>query len=233
MELSQRLRKVADRVPEGAVLADIGTDHGRLPVWLMEQGRISEAFACDVRPGPLSRARELILEQGLSDRIHPVLSDGMEALEPGKITAVTIAGMGGRLTARILLADLERKSGILCGLTDLILQPQSEWDVVRRAVHDCGFRIAGEEMVEEREQFYLIIHSCPGGERYEEAEYAWGRFLESGRDPVFRRFLLRQLEKTEALLEALSAENTEAARRRSRELTAEQQRQKEVLARWQ
>ena len=233
MELSQRLRKVADRVPEGAVLADIGTDHGRLPVWLMEQGRISEAFACDVRPGPLSRARELILEQGLSDRIHPVLSDGMEALEPGKITAVTIAGMGGRLTARILLADLERKSGILCGLTDLILQPQSEWDVVRRAVHDCGFRIAGEEMVEEREQFYLIIHSCPGEERYEEAEYAWGRVLESERDPVFRRFLLRQLEKTEALLEALSAENTEAARRRSRELTAEQQRQKEVLARWQ
>ena len=231
MELSQRLRKVADRVPEGAVLADIGTDHGRLPVWLMEQGRISEAFACDVRPGPLSRARELILEQGLSDRIHPVLSDGMEALEPGKITAVTIAGMGGRLTARILLADRERKPGILCGLTDLILQPQSDLDAVREYLHRTGFVIVQEEMVFEEGKYYPMMKAVHG-ENTDDRKiwFLYGRLLLENRHPVLESYLQKEYDSCCKLLEKLSKTATEVASRRCEELLEKKHLIEEALA---
>lgn len=102
MMLSKRMQAVADLVPEAACLADIGTDHGYLPIRLVQKGRVRRAIAMDVNAGPLDRASGHIEECGLGERIATRLSDGLTELGPGEADVVLIAGMGGPLTVRIL-----------------------------------------------------------------------------------------------------------------------------------
>ena len=100
--LSSRLQAIASMVEEGGILADIGTDHGYLPIRLLEDGKISGAIAADINRGPLLRAEEHVREKGFDDRISLRLSDGFLAVLPGEADAAVIAGMGGPLTIRIL-----------------------------------------------------------------------------------------------------------------------------------
>ena len=94
MELSKRLKAVADMVGTGSVLADIGTDHAYIPIWLVSRGSVPRAVAMDVNEGPLKRAQENILQNGLEEKIETRLSDGFKALAPGEADAAVIAGMG-------------------------------------------------------------------------------------------------------------------------------------------
>ena len=102
MELSKRLYAVAGLVTEGASVADIGTDHGYVPIYLVESGIASKVIALDVNQGPLHRARMHIVGHGLGDRIETRLSDGLAMIRPGEVETVIASGMGGPLTIRIL-----------------------------------------------------------------------------------------------------------------------------------
>ena len=94
MQLSIRMQAVADMVTPGGRIADIGTDHGYVPIYLVEQNKTDHAIAMDVRKGPLARAGENIVRFGCSDRIETRLSDGLAMLKPGEADTVIIAGMG-------------------------------------------------------------------------------------------------------------------------------------------
>ena len=113
MQLSKRLAAVARLVSAGSRLADVGTDHGYVPISLVCEGKIPSAIAMDVNRGPLNRARAHIKAQGLEKYIDTRLSDGLAALAPGEADSVLIAGMGGMLMMRILS------------------QGQAHWDTVR------------------------------------------------------------------------------------------------------
>ena len=104
MELSRRLRMNASFVTPGNRLADVGTDHGYIPIALRLEGVIPSALAMDINPGPLERAKEHIRQFDLETDIHTRLSDGVQALCPGEADSVLIAGMGGALTIKILEA---------------------------------------------------------------------------------------------------------------------------------
>ena len=95
VRLSSRLERIASMVKDNAVLADIGTDHGFIPVKLVDEGRIQKAIACDLRSGPLERARAHIREYGLENQIETRLSDGLCEIVAGEVDTVLIAGMGG------------------------------------------------------------------------------------------------------------------------------------------
>ena len=123
MVLSRRLREAAALVTPGNRLADIGTDHGFVPIFLVEEGKIPSAVAMDVNPGPLQRAREHIKEHGLEDRIRTRLSDGLSALGEKEADTILIAGMGGALSVRILEQGADC---VLQEVKELVLQPQSE-----------------------------------------------------------------------------------------------------------
>lgn len=97
MQLSQRLLAVADLASAGHCLADVGTDHGYIPIYLMEKGNYERAIAMDVRKGPLLRAEENRKSHGFEDRMDLRLSDGVAALREGEADTVVIAGMGGGL----------------------------------------------------------------------------------------------------------------------------------------
>ena len=150
MNISKRLSRLAAMVTEGSRLADVGTDHGYVPLCLYRQGRIPSAIAMDINEGPLERARAHIREAGLEHYIETRLSDGLHALRAGEADTVLIAGMGGGLTERILTDG----KGVLETVRELVLQPQSEIWRVRRFLCENGWRIVCEDIVVDEGKYY-------------------------------------------------------------------------------
>ena len=151
LQLSPRLSAVADLVPQGARLADVGTDHAYLPVWLLRQGRIQRAIVTDIRPGPLDHARRTALEQEVTHRMEFRLCDGLDGVEPGECDTVSIAGMGGETIAGILTQALWTRQ------LNLILQPQSTQQVLRRFLAGNGYRICSERVAREGDRWYVVL----------------------------------------------------------------------------
>ncbi len=203
MELSIRLQAVADLVSEGMVVADIGTDHGYIPIYLVENGKSPKAFAMDVNKGPLLRARDHIQEHGLLDKIETRQSDGAKNLTCGECDAIVIAGMGGGLTIRIL----EEGKAIFKNLKEFVLQPQSELSKVRGYLVQQGYCIVQENMVLDAGKFYPMMkvmneNSAP----YNEVELCYGKLLLESKHPVLQSFLEKEVCTKHNILEALERE---------------------------
>lgn len=155
IKLSKRLSAIASLVPPGSVLADIGTDHALLPVYLVQQGIIPRAVAGELNAGPFEAARQQVTRRNLEDRISVRRGDGLSILEPGEAETVTIAGMGGGLIVDILSAGLEQ----LRGVRTLILQPNVAEDAVRRWLIDHDYVLTDELIIEEDGIAYVILYA--------------------------------------------------------------------------
>lgn len=153
LDLDERLKTVAAYVRPGAVFADVGCDHGRLSVYLMQQCEAAGGFACDIRPQPLEKARKLIQAKGLADKVTPVLTDGLVGMEGKGVTDVVIAGIGGEVLAHVLEeAPFLQEPGVR-----LILQPQSKENILRRTVYAQGFALVEEKAVQAGKFLYTIM----------------------------------------------------------------------------
>ena len=119
VRISDRLRTVAHMCEKGAVVADIGTDHGYLPIYLVQEGIARSAIAMDLRKGPLDKAKKHICDNCLEDRIQTRLSDGLEKLSANEADIITICGMGGRLIADIVTKGMN----VITRNTTLIVSP--------------------------------------------------------------------------------------------------------------
>jgi tRNA (adenine22-N1)-methyltransferase len=230
--LPVRLRVISRMLAGGEVVADIGTDHAYLPICLVREGKFARAVAADVREGPLRAAEEHIRAAGLSERIRTVLSDGLSALDPADIRTVVIAGMGGRLIAR--LVQEAYAAGKFAELSEILVQPQSEVHLARKALHAAGLRIIGEKMAEDRGKRYLMIRAVPGEERYAEEEYRYGRLLAARKDPVFYKELTYRIRQLKHVAEALGEPAEEAASREKRreEISTELAFAERMLSEW-
>ena len=142
-QLDPRLSLCASFVPAGAKLADIGTDHGYLPIWLAKTGRVLHAVAADLRPGPLERAKENVRKYQVEDIVELRLSDGLQAFLPEEADFIVIAGMGGEVIASILgAAPWLKETG-----ARLVLQPMTRAEELRRFLAEHGFEILEERPV--------------------------------------------------------------------------------------
>lgn len=197
MHLSKRLQMVADQVLSGGVLADIGCDHGFTSIYLVSNGLVRKAIAMDVREGPLGRAAEHVAESGLQEQIELRLSDGMDQLQPGEADTILISGMGGALMEQILRAHPE----VTKAVQELILSPQSEVYRIRTCLHELGFRIAREDMVQDMGKYYVALRAVPGKEHYSKTvEYTYGRDLILQKHPVFRQYMQAERHRVAAIL---------------------------------
>ena len=218
MQLSQRLSSVASMVTAGNCLADVGTDHGYVPIYLYERKIIPHAIAMDVNKGPLERAALHIAESGMKEAIETRLSDGLTALKPGEADSVVVAGMGGPLIIRILSAHPE----ITESLKELILQPQSEISEVRIWLYEQGYEIVEEHMVFEDGKYYPMFKAVKNLEakKLTDLEYKYGKLSVLGEPEVLRAYLVREIANKQTILQKLSEETTKKSKGRAVEIKA-------------
>ena len=208
IHLSKRLTALANMVTDGNRLADIGTDHGYIPIYLCQTGKIPSALAMDIGKGPLQQAQTHIAEHGLSEQIKTRLSDGMAALQFGEADTILIAGMGGGLVMKILSEGAEK----LTGKEELILQPQSEIALVREFLRVRNFQILNEDMILEDGKYYpmMKVSQQKAAEQTkilpQEVADAFGPVLLQKRHPVLKEWLERELRTTNSVIEQLSAQ---------------------------
>lgn len=219
MQLSERLKLVAGFVTEGYIVADIGTDHGYIPIWLVENGKIPKGIAMDVGKGPLERAREHIDLYGYGDRIETRLSDGLNELKENEADSVVIAGMGGSLIVSIL----ENGKEMLDTVKELILSPHTEIHLVRHYLIENGYDIVREEMVYDMGKYYTVIKAVHTEDESvknlydsDKYNYIYGRLLLKDRSKVFMEFLKNEMDKLKLVLEKLS--NSEGAEERKQQI---------------
>jgi len=171
--LDKRLLCAAELVREGAVLADVGTDHGYLPIYLILSGKIKRAILSDINEGPLDSARANAASSGVSQYVELVLADGAEALVDKGATDYAILGMGGELIARIIEDAPHLKSG---GIS-LILQPMSRPEALREKLFNSGFSVLREVYCSDSGKYYVVILARYTGERteYSDVDLAFGK----------------------------------------------------------
>ncbi len=183
LALQPRLRAIADLVPNGARMVDVGTDHGFIPVDLLLSERISSAIASDIGAAPLEHARRTAALHDVTNRIEFRLCDGLNGVAHSEVDCVVIAGMGGDNIVSILEAAPWTKENVL-----LLLQPMSKAEVLRRWLPDNGYQVFAERLVADKGVIYPIL-SVRGGQMQavHEAQF-WGGFLLDG-DPLQERYL--------------------------------------------
>lgn len=199
--LTNRLSMVAGLIRDGRPLADIGTDHAYLPVFLLQEGRIPRAAACDVREGPLQNAAATVDAEEMSDRVELLLCSGFEHPRLREYKDFAMAGMGGNLMVDLMTAaPFLQTEG-----THLVLQPQSHAEDVRDYLCRNGFTILRETATRDNGRVYIAMEVSYTGETKDAtlSEYYLGRLPESDapeRFDHFRDVLRRLTARHDALL---------------------------------
>lgn len=220
MKLSHRLETIASFVRQGSKIADIGTDHGYIPIYLIEKGQIPSALAMDIGKGPLERAKAHIKEHGLEQRIETRLSDGLQMLLPGEVETVIIAGMGGELLIHIM----EQGTHMWDSVRQWILSPQSDINRVRHFLISRGFSIQRETMVKEDGKYYTVMEILKDGvpmDWDEERYFQYGKYLIQEKHPVLEEYLEKEKKKTVSIIASLEQQDTKSAKMRILELKEE------------
>ena len=202
--MTPRLLAIADSVPFGAMVADVGTDHGYIPIYLYKEHKIKRALAMDLRQGPLSRAEENIDRFDLKDFIKTRLSDGLCALSEGEADTAVIAGMGG-----LLIAEILEKSPVQ--LEHYILQPMTATAELREYLAQNDYEITDERLAKEDNKIYTVMTVKHGKMMVSDpVYYQVGEKLIENRDPLLPELLDLLIHKySEALGGLLRAEKVD------------------------
>ena len=225
LKLDARLQAAADLVLPGLPLADIGTDHAYLPLYLVKAGICPRAVASDKAISSIRAAIDLISAQDVSGRISPRCGDGLSVLEPGEVATIVLCGMGGLLMSDILQKGMR----VLQKTRRLVLQPQSHIEAVRWWLAAHGWRIIEEKIVENKGFFYVLLAAEPGKMVLTELEAEFGPYLLCKRDPVFRAWLERKIQEREAVCHMLEKQDGQRTVQRCSELRMEIQRIQELI----
>ena len=212
MDISLRLRRAAAMIKHPGI-ADIGSDHALLPVYLAREGRLNKAIAVELNPGPFRRMKAAIAAAGLEGRITAALGDGLAPVPLGEYGAAVLAGMGGMLIIGILSRFPEKTRAF----KQLVLQPQLDVYEVRKFIYSIGFFIDAEEMVFEDGKYYAVISALPGFAEeapYSELEFRLGRKLIENGGEALKNYINNEI----TLMEKIVAEIGGRAEKRAAEL---------------
>ncbi len=222
MKISDRLKNIVDMITVGNRVADIGTDHGYVPVYLCEHRISPKVIAMDINEGPLFMAKQNIKQAHFEDRIETRLSAGFEKLNPNEVDTAVIAGMGGELIKSIL----SDKPDVTNDLKELILSPHSEIPLVRRYLQDTRHQIVDEKMLMDEGKYYVIIKTARLREDekavcYSDEECKYGPVLLKNRDAIFLQYLQNQLDKYKIIMDKIKLGLNQDTDKRYNEIRAE------------
>ena len=159
--LDARLQAAADYVRPGSAAADIGCDHGKLSAWLAGSGRCPLVFACDLRPGPLQKARATCAPW--ADRVQFRLGPGLSVLQPGQAQDIVIAGMG----AQTILEILDGAPWVRDPAYNFVFVPATKHSVLRQGLARRGFALAGETLCHAAGRWYAVMNARYTGDAIE------------------------------------------------------------------
>jgi tRNA (adenine22-N1)-methyltransferase len=234
VKLSKRLAAISDFVPIGTeVVADIGADHGKLLVSLIQNGQISRGIAGEVRQGPMQRAAAFVRTYCLQDKIDVRLGDGLAVIANEEVNVIVIAGMGGLLISSILTAG----SSKLTSVQRLILQPNTDEYLVRQWLAANGWDIVAEDIIFEDNIYYEIIvaERVPSPTAYlqlplpENYWYPIGPLLWKQKHPLLIPKQQQKIKRLRAACGQLRQANTTSARLRLAELETEINNREQVI----
>ena len=180
--LSKRLKAIADFVEKDKVVFDVGSDHGLLPCFLVEEGICKKVYAGDIGAGPLEHAKENIKIHHLEDKVIPILSDGLDEANDD-VEIVIISGMGYH-TIRHILENCD-----VASYDYFILQSNKDVDLLRQYLSDRHFTIEDEKIVHDGFYYEIIRFSSVWHAEYNYQEIKYGPILLKNRDEVFIEFL--------------------------------------------
>lgn len=201
MKLTPRLRVIAELVDPGAKIIDVGTDHGYIPLYLMENQIVQKCIASDMNEGPLKAAKDTLNLFGLEDMVSLRLGDGLQVMSPrDDIDTIIIAGMGGETIVAILEQGLN-----LVDKKTMILQPMTEVMLVREYLASKGFNIIDERLTREENRFYEVIKAVKGKDVHEltYGELRFGPILLKEKSKTFSDYIKKQILKNERIISNL------------------------------
>lgn len=224
--LSPRLQKAADFVPACRCMADIGTDHAYLPLYLLQTGRVRQAVASDIHAGPAERALDHVRKEGMDARVSVRVGPGLSTLQPGEADGAVIAGMGGLMMIRILEEGAEEAAA----LDWLVLQPQNHAAELRRWLAKHGYAVRGEALAAEDRQLYQVLFVRHGRmPALSDAEAEAGVLAYRRDDPLFPDFLRALIRKKDFTIRGVAADTANAANRAKREKALKEKKELEAL----
>lgn len=206
IKLTPRLKTIAEEIENGETMADIGTDHGFLPVYLWEAGISPNVIMADVSPGSLAKAEQNCHSLHPETSFDLRLGNGLEVLRPGEVDAVAIAGMGGILMTEILGADLEKS----WSFKKFILQPRNRIGQLRCWLYNNQFSVVNEKLVREGKFICEVLTVVPkeiavtGDLGPDDIEYEFPHKLVDFRDDLTEEYLQRKLNLEKLILQSMS-----------------------------
>ncbi|WP_300283064.1 tRNA (adenine(22)-N(1))-methyltransferase [Peptacetobacter sp.] len=217
MKLTDRLYKIASFVTDGKRIADIGTDHGYIPVYLLKNNKIPFAILADINKGPLENARKEVRHNSLENKTDLRCGSGIEVLEKGEVDEIIIAGMGG-----ILIADiLEAKKEVAQNAEKLILQPMQAQEELRKYLLNNGYEIMEETLENEDFRIYEIMTAKYTGKNNtpeDEIYYEVGEKLLNNKNELFIEFINKKIRSNKAILDKLDGIESETISEKRREI---------------
>ena len=209
--LTPRLKTIASLVQPCSVMADIGTDHAYLPVYLCMTEKCGSAIASDIRKGPLERAAATINKYSAAHSVKTRLGGGAETLDVGEADCIVIAGMGGLVISDIMQASAE----VFKSTKQIILQPMTAADELRSFLNKNNYTILGECLAKEDEKIYNIIEVCRGKDKeYSAAEIYMGKKLIETQPNYYDEYFKKRIHRLEKMINGLKLSSDSAAEKR-------------------
>ena len=214
LQLQPRLQLLASLIPEGSRLADVGTDHGYVPVYLLQRGLIDGAIASDIGAEPLQHAKNTAAEydvEGIDFRLCP----GLDAIAPEECDTILIAGMGGET----IITILENAPWTKRGDHLLLLQPMTKVEMLRKWLADNGYNFTGERLVFDKDHLYPIMLLRGGTQKALTLAQQYGGVMLDG-DILYGEYLDERIMKLTVAIDGLMRAKNEAQRATAEEMDA-------------
>lgn len=196
-------------------VADIGTDHAYVPIYLHKKGNIEKVIACDINEKPLQKAQQNIKLHHAENKIITRLGNGLQPLQPYEVDSIVISGMGGMLMIELM----EQSQYVIKTVKELILCPHLDVTAVRKYLHNIGYSIADEKMIQECGNFYTILRAVQGQQKYDnEIEYIFGKVLLEKRDTVLKEYIISEKIRIKKIEQHLYDKQTEQSKKRLQQI---------------